>query len=85
MYAFKCSQVVIDGEPVDVFKQPVTASWKNSKKGRLGLVRLSDGTYQTCQVKDEEFPEVNILREVFIDGSGHNYDTLTKVRERAAL
>jgi len=38
-FAFKCSSVVVDNKQKDVFKQPATMSSKNSKKGRLKLVK----------------------------------------------
>lgn len=45
-FAFKCSSIVRGGNEVDVFKQPVGASWKASKKGRLMLTHY-DGEYMT--------------------------------------
>jgi nicotinamide phosphoribosyltransferase len=36
-FAFKCSSVVVNGQPRDVFKQPVTQDWKRSKAGRFDV------------------------------------------------
>lgn len=36
-FAFKCSLAIIDGEEVEVYKNPITDPGKISKKGRLAL------------------------------------------------
>lgn len=46
-FAFKCSYVEIDGEPRDVFKDPITDKGKTSKKGKLALIKDSDGQIKT--------------------------------------
>jgi len=40
--AFKCSEIVVNGKPAPVFKDPITDQGKASKKGRLTLQKLSD-------------------------------------------
>jgi nicotinamide phosphoribosyltransferase len=89
-FAFKCSSAVVNGKERDVFKQPATASWKNSKKGRLSLVQ-SDvfltalgtpwGTMQDFRQVAEG--HVNHLVEVFRDGKVLVEYTLEQIRERA--
>jgi len=37
MFAFKCSSVTVDGKERDVYKKPVTESWKVSKAGRFNV------------------------------------------------
>ena len=50
-FALKCSAARIDGAWVDVYKQPVTDAGKDSKRGRLTLLRhREDGRYQTVQI-----------------------------------
>ena len=44
--AFKCSYAVINGEGVNVYKEPVTDPGKTSKKGILSL-ELEEGSYVT--------------------------------------
>ncbi len=44
-FAFKCSSATVKGEDRPVFKQPVGASWKKSKKGKLALV--NDPVFET--------------------------------------
>ena len=87
-WAMKCSAAKINGEWVDVFKDPVTDPGKKSKKGRLALVKR-DGIYKT--VREEELirgahgSEANLLREVYRNGHLLISDTFTAIRERAAL
>ncbi|HET6906493.1 MAG TPA: nicotinate phosphoribosyltransferase [Rhodanobacteraceae bacterium] len=53
-FALKCSAVRIDGAWRDVYKQPVTDPGKDSKRGRLMLIRhREDGTYMTIGVPSE--------------------------------
>jgi nicotinamide phosphoribosyltransferase len=42
--AFKCSEITINGEQREVFKDPITDNGKASKKGRLTLQHASDIT-----------------------------------------
>jgi nicotinamide phosphoribosyltransferase len=89
-FAFKCSSVVVDGKERDVFKQPATAEWKSSKKGRLTLAKHSmfktvNGTeWATVNENDSiGFDFTNHLREVFRDGKLLVDDNLETIRERA--
>lgn len=81
-FAFKCSHATVDGNSVDVFKDPVTDSGKRSKKGRLDLVRraIGGGTYETQQ-GDNVFGSV--LRTVFENGKVLKEYTLDEVRKNA--
>ncbi len=68
-YAFKCSQVTVNGEARDVFKRPVDMPTKASKRGRLKLVRpsktLDPAAYATVpeDVRGQDF-----LVETFRNG-----------------
>lgn len=46
-FAMKCSSACINGEWVDVQKDPITDSGKKSKKGRVMLWRSEDGQYES--------------------------------------
>lgn len=46
-FAYKCSAAQVDGEWVDVYKDPKTDPGKTSKKGRLNLIINDDGEFQT--------------------------------------
>ena len=48
-FAYKCSAIVVGGELREVYKQPITDSGKNSKRGRLDLIKDENGEYQNCQ------------------------------------
>ncbi len=84
-FAFKCAAVVIDGREHEVYKDPVTDHGKQSKSGRMKLVR-SEGpggpTYRT--VKADE-PGEDQLVEVFRDGRIVRQWTFSEVRERARV
>lgn len=59
--AYKCSHAVINGEGVDVFKQPVTDPGKTSKKGRLSLVHTPEGSYSTVKAEETDPKLVRLL------------------------
>lgn len=81
-WAMKCSAAKIDGEWVEVYKQPITDSGKNSKKGRLILVERENGVFETHQYFDC-LPEDDALKVVFRDGVLLKEETLAAIRERA--
>lgn len=62
----KTSAAKINGQWVDVFKQPTGASFKASKRGRLAL-QFKDGDYQTVP-RDSIPAEENLLQPVFRNG-----------------
>ncbi len=79
--AFKCSwRLTTDGREVEVYKQPKTDSMKNSKRGRLKLIRTEDGKHKTVHPND---PGEDQLVEVFRDGEIVRYYTLAEIRRRA--
>jgi len=79
-FAIKCSAINMGGEWKPVFKQPKTDSGKNSKQGRLKLVK-KDGQYQTVQIDE---PGEDLLREVFRDGAVTKPQTFDSIRAKAA-
>ncbi len=85
-FAYKCSAIVTDGELRDVYKQPITDSGKNSKKGRLDLV-IENGEYKTVRLADgETIAAANSqLRTVYENGELLIDDDLDEIRARAAL
>lgn len=82
-FAFKCSNVIVDGMPRDVYKDPVTDPGKRSKLGRLKLVRGAGGTFTTQ--REGESTADNALLEVFRDGKLLVDQTFNDVRSRARL
>jgi nicotinamide phosphoribosyltransferase len=82
-FAMKASAIQVNGEWRDVFKDPITDKGKRSKKGRLALVELFDGTLETVR-ESMISTQVNVLQDVFVDGLLVNTTTFAEVRKRAA-
>ncbi|MHA2064741.1 MAG: nicotinate phosphoribosyltransferase [Candidatus Thorarchaeota archaeon] len=78
-FAFKCSSVIVDGKEKGVFKRPSSDPSKNSKRGRLALVRDFSG-YDTVP---ENTARANVLNEVFRDGEVLVDQSLEEVRSRS--
>ncbi len=84
-FAYKCSAIVVGGELRDVYKQPITDSGKNSKKGRLDLIKVENGEYKTVKLEDAETisAENSQLRTVFENSELLIDDNLEEIRKRA--
>lgn len=76
-FAFKCSAIEINGEWKNVYKDPITAAWKKSKKGRLKLVEGK--TISIDQLGKDE------LVEVFRDGKLTKEYTFEEIRNVSAF
>jgi nicotinamide phosphoribosyltransferase len=85
-FAMKCSAARVNGTWVDVFKDPVTDPGKQSKKGRLALIRDDEGEFTTTRAEyvDPHF-EKDELRTVFIEGELVNQMTFDEVRANAEV
>jgi nicotinamide phosphoribosyltransferase len=77
-FAFKCSEAMIDGQRVEVFKNPVTDPGKRSKAGRMSLVKR-EGKLQTVPGEQPD----DMLAPVFRDGEILREYTLDEVRKRS--
>jgi len=75
-FALKCSAAKINGEWVDVYKDPITDSGKRSKRGRVTLYQERDGTYHSGV---EDWPR-SALVTVFENGELKNELTFEQVR-----
>lgn len=89
-FAMKCSQVFVNGESVDVFKDPITDHGKKSKAGRLDLheYETSNGNvaYSTFKLPDnikEDPSGCSAMRTVYENGELLVDDTFDKIRARA--
>jgi nicotinamide phosphoribosyltransferase len=80
-FAFKCSQAVVAGEARDVFKNPITDSGKQSKRGRFKVIR----TGETFKTVSESESGADVLQTVFENGNVLRDDTFESVRERASI
>jgi nicotinamide phosphoribosyltransferase len=83
-FAFKACAAEVNGEWRDVYKQPVTDPGKNSKRGRLALVKR-DGRYLTTTYEGMLPDEENELKVVFRDGRITLDWNLSQIRERAEI
>jgi nicotinamide phosphoribosyltransferase len=86
-FAYKCSAIVVRGELRDVYKQPVTDTRKESKKGRLDLILDEHGEYQTVRLPDVPTlaAENSQLRTVYENGELMIDDALDEIRKRAEV
>jgi len=82
--AYKCSQVIIDGKEVDVFKEPITDKGKTSKKGKLLLVK-QDGEFKTIKESEKGPEQDDELVVVFENGKMVTEWTFEEVRKMAQL
>ncbi len=57
--AFKCCMAVVDGQKLDVFKDPVTDPGKKSKKGDITLVK-DGGRYKTVRIEEMQPGQVSL-------------------------
>jgi nicotinamide phosphoribosyltransferase len=83
MDACKVCSATVDGEEVEIYKDPIGDTGKKSKRGKLKLVTI-DGEYHT--VKIEEFPELtDELVKVFLNGDALNLITFEDIRKNANI
>ncbi len=85
-FAYKCSAIVSDGKLIEVYKQPITDSGKNSKRGRLDLIRSGDGfeTVKLDAATTIAAPD-SAMRTVFENGELLIDDDLESIRNRAVV
>jgi nicotinamide phosphoribosyltransferase len=78
---------VRDGKLVDVYKEPITDKGKNSKKGRLDLIKDENGEYKTVVLPDISTiaAENSELQTVFENGQVLVDDNLDAIRQRAKI
>lgn len=82
-FAFKCSEITVNGQRRDVSKSPITDNRKKSKAGRLSLIRDSDGNFQTVKQLDNR--EEDLLKPVFRNGQIIKTVTFEGVRLAAGI
>ena len=82
-FALKCSQARVNGVLRDVYKAPATDPAKNSKRGRLALVKNGQGEYTT--VRNVPLRHDDLLTLAFRDGRVQRNEILYEIRQRAEL
>jgi len=84
-WAIKCSSITVDGEQRDVFKDPITAPNKKSKKGALTLYfNKETKTYFTDKVDMDFETSYEVLETVFKNGKMVKEWTLAEARANNA-
>ncbi len=78
-FAYKCSAAVVDGQEIEVFKDPVTDKGKRSKRGPQDLINRL-GKFET--IKGKNTPG-SLLRPIFRNGEILIEEQLDQIRERA--
>lgn len=79
-YAFKCSQVVVNGQPRRVFKDPVSDPGKRSKAGDLDLI-FENGQFRTVENNTNE--RLSALETIYEMGKSLKDVKFADVRKRA--
>jgi len=85
-FALKCSAAKVDGQWIDVSKDPATDPGKRSKAGRLALLVDEAGVYRTVALAEGQAPEPgwrDAMVTVWEDGALLVDQTLAQVRARS--
>jgi len=83
-FAMKASAVQINGIWQDVYKDPITDHGKQSKRGRLALIKNQKGDLKTIAEKDLG-SHSNLLRPVYRNGKLLIDESLEQIRGRAII
>ncbi len=80
-FAFKASNIVVNGESMGICKSPITDPGKNSKRGKLMLLK-QDGKFVTKRRYDNTKYMGDHLREVYRNGKLLIDDSFEVIRSR---
>ena len=69
----------VNGNPINIFKQPKALAWKKSQKGCC-IVSMDGESYTDEHTFAEAYSEQNLLKTVFKDGEFVKRFTLNEVR-----
>ena len=84
-FAMKCSAAQVNGEWVDVYKDPFHDSGKTSKKGRLKLIKTEKG-FVTINDRDPRYGTAeDMLEPVYENGKLLRDQTFDEIRALAAI
>lgn len=79
-FAIKATFAVINGQEIELFKDPATDPGKRSHKGLMVLLKKSDGTYETVDGVCPEVEKTGELAQVFYNGKVTKSYTLEEIR-----
>ena len=80
-FAMKCSAIRVNGEWRDVYKDPVTSAAKQSKRGKLDLIK-NGNDFETVREGNSIASELEL---VFAGGAIYSSDTLETIRNRVIV
>lgn len=83
-FAIKATHTIVNGEEIDIFKDPKTDSKKKSARGRVMVIMGEGGEFELKdQVTAEMFEDkLNLLKIRFKDGVFYNPTTLDDIRAK---
>lgn len=81
-FAIKGSNVIVNGKSIPIAKNPVTDSGKQSKKGKMALLKTENG-YETFCGNIDYFVsgQKNQLETVFLNGEIKRFQTIDEIRK----
>lgn len=83
-FAFKCSNVIVNGQYREIYKDPITDPGKASKRGRVDLITNGAGEFETVNIRwGQESVSGSELRTVFENGEILIEENFSEIRERA--
>jgi len=81
-FAFKASNIIVDGMSLPIAKDPITDKGKQSKKGKMKLICKDNGGYSTITSESLNFDSLeDELQLVYLNGVLHNQTTMQEIRE----
>lgn len=84
-FAMKCSAALVNGEWVDVYKDPIHDKGKQSKKGKLALIPTPDGFTTIRKDAEQFYISKDVLETVFENGVLIRDMTFDEVRANATI
>lgn len=82
-FAAKCSEITFDdGSTREIYKEPITAPNKKSKKGRVTTYINNEGDFVTCIIDDIPEDGVNALHIIFQNGKMIDEEDFFTIRKR---
>ena len=78
-FAMKCSAAIVNGELIDIYKNPITDRGKVSKKGILDLI-YENGEFKTINIEKDKPHKNSVMKTVFENGKILKEYTFDEVR-----
>jgi nicotinamide phosphoribosyltransferase len=81
--AFKCSSITVNGKESDIYKDPVGAPDKKSKRGRMTVNNINGKMVTLCGKDVQE--ETNILDTIFENGEIMKTYSFDEIRQKSCI